>query len=112
VLEGLKCARSLGFHKAELSIDASSVVHVLKNRQSHSLIGQIVLKQIWKLLDLDWEVDISHSFREANKCADALASVGCSVSNNSIFYDVCPHFISNFVLEDRLGVTSPRLISL
>jgi ribonuclease HI len=83
VYEGLKCARSLGFNKVEVNIDATAVVHVLKTRQSHSLIGRTILHQIWKLLDGDWEVDISHSFREANRCADALATTGCSLSNTT-----------------------------
>jgi ribonuclease HI len=74
VYEGLKCARSLGFNKVEVNIDATAVVNVIKTRQSHSLIGRTILHQIWKLLDEDWEVDISHAFREANRCADALAN--------------------------------------
>jgi ribonuclease HI len=112
VYEGLKCARRLGFNKVELNIDATSVVHVLKTRQSHSLIGRTILQQIWKLLDLDWDVEISHSYREANRCADALATTGCSLSNSILIYDDCPSFISSIVLADRLGITIPRLISV
>jgi ribonuclease HI len=112
VYEGLKCARSLGFNKVEVNIDDIAVVNVIKKRKSHSLIGRTILQQIWKLLDEDWEVDISHSFREANRCADALATAGCALSNTSVFYDDCPLFISSILVDDRMGITTPRLIAL
>ncbi|MCH93091.1 hypothetical protein A2U01_0014039 [Trifolium medium] len=57
----------MGFKKVELCIDSASVVEVLKLRKLHSLTGGTVVKQIWKLLDLDWDIEISHSNREANK---------------------------------------------
>jgi ribonuclease HI len=112
VLEGLRCVRMLGFKKVELNIDSASVVQVLKLRKFHSLTGITVVQQIWKLLDWDWEIEISHSYREANKCADALANVGCSLGREILFYDVCPPFLSSLLLEDNLGITTPRLISV
>jgi hypothetical protein len=65
----------LGFLKVELNIDSIAVVQVVKERRINSTLGVALARQIWKLLDLDWTVEISHTYREANKCADALANL-------------------------------------
>jgi ribonuclease HI len=112
VLEGLRCVRRMGFSKVEINIDSVSVVQLLQQRNLHSMSGGTVTRQIWKLLDLNWDIEITHSYREANKCADALANVGCSLGRDIVFYDVCPPFLSHFLVEDNLGITTPRLVSV
>ncbi|GAU12910.1 hypothetical protein TSUD_73970 [Trifolium subterraneum] len=90
VYEGLSYARRMGFRQIELHIDSISVVRALNNSSSASSHGGTLLKQIWKLLEMDWIVEISHTYREANKCADALANLGCYLAYNTVFYDACP----------------------
>jgi hypothetical protein len=58
----------------------------------------------------DWIVEVSHIYREANKCADALANIGCSVDFNSVFYDNCPSRIMDNYNFDVLGNSTPKLI--
>jgi len=41
-------------------------------------------------MEHEWEITISHSYREANMCADGLADVGGCSSTNLIEYDNCP----------------------
>jgi hypothetical protein len=65
-----------------------------------------------EIIGLDWDIEISHSYREANKYADALVNVGCSLGRDILFYDVCPPFLSSLLLEDNLGITTPKLISV
>jgi hypothetical protein len=76
------------------------------------MLGNSLLKQIKKLLELDWIVEIYHSYREANKCADARATLGCSLSYDSVFYDSCPAIIRDLYLADIQGSTTPRLVAL
>lgn len=42
------------------------------------------MQKIAKLLQLDWEVKILHTYREANRCADALLAMGCSQIENYV----------------------------
>ncbi|PNX90804.1 ethylene responsive transcription factor 1b [Trifolium pratense] len=84
VLEGLRLVRRLGFNKVELNIDSQAVVQAIKSNCSNSLVGGSLLKQIWRLLEIDWEVEVSHVYREANKCADALANIGCSLDYETL----------------------------
>jgi hypothetical protein len=67
---------------------------------------------IQKLLDLEWEVKIAHVYREANQCADALATAGCQLDREIIFYEDCPTLLKDIVLADVMGIAIPRLISV
>jgi hypothetical protein len=96
----------------ELHIDSEAVVRVLKNRSTMSSAGISLLKQIWKLLEMDWVVETSHTYREANKCADALANYGCSLDYEVVFFDVCPPQVQDMYQYDLLRLSSPRLIAL
>jgi hypothetical protein len=57
VYEELRYARGLGFHAIELNVDSLVVV---------SPMGQSLVAKILHLLDLEWEVVVNHSYREAN----------------------------------------------
>jgi hypothetical protein len=37
------------------------------------------------MMNMDWNVRISHVYREANKVADAIASLECSIQGLSYF---------------------------
>jgi hypothetical protein len=43
-----------------------------------------MVEKIRRLIDLDWEVVVKHSYYEANQCADALANIG-STSKHCLF---------------------------
>jgi hypothetical protein len=68
------------------------------------------VKQIWLLLEKDWCVEILHVYREANKCADALANIGYTLDYEIEFYEDCPPHISELCIDDRMGFTTPRLV--
>jgi hypothetical protein len=70
----------LGFKKVELNIDSEAVVRVVNNGTSSSVMGYSLLKRIGTLLAMDWTVEIINVYCEANKCADGMANLGCSLS--------------------------------
>jgi hypothetical protein len=49
-------------------------------------------------------------FIEKQTCGDALANIGCLLDHNVILYDTCPDIISNIMLDDLMGLTTPRMI--
>jgi 3-mercaptopyruvate sulfurtransferase SseA len=102
----------MGFTKVELNIDSVAVVQVLTVRRTSSHTGNALAKRIWKLLDMDWTIEISHTYREANKCADAMANLGCSLDYDIVFYDMCPDSICEIFTNDNKGISTPRLIRL
>jgi ribonuclease HI len=112
VLEGLRFVQLLGFKKIELNIDSIAVVRIVQTGMSHSTAGNVLVEQISKMMALDWEVEVRHTNREANKCTDALANYGCMGSVESKVFDCCPEFIKDLFVADSLGITTPRVISL
>jgi hypothetical protein len=71
-------------------------------------MGNALAKLIWKLIDIDWTIEISHIYREANKCADAMANLKCSLDYDLVFYDMRPHSISKVFSNDNMGISTPR----
>ncbi|KAK2362266.1 heat shock 70 kDa protein [Trifolium repens] len=103
VLEGLRYARRLGFNRIELNVDSSVVNQVLRQPGYGRPLGGALVMRIRRLFELDWEVVINHSYREANKCADVLANIGCIIDTHMVYYDTCPRECHNVMLADVLG---------
>jgi hypothetical protein len=71
-----------------------------------------LLKRIRALLAMNWTVEITYIYREANKCADGMSNLRCSLSYDFMYFDSCPTQISEFYHADMMGNTTPRLVSL
>ncbi|GAU14017.1 hypothetical protein TSUD_168420 [Trifolium subterraneum] len=110
VFEGLSYVRRLGFMAVELNIDLVMVVHVITKGILQSPVGAMLVRHIQRLIDLDCEVNIVHAYRESNQCADALASIGCTLDKEIIYYNDCPLEIKELLLADVMGITTPRMI--
>lgn len=65
---------------------------------------------IEKLLRGSWHVKVRHVYREANKVTDAIASLGCQMSNSLLVYDSPPDFVRGLLDDDVRGVATPRLV--
>jgi ribonuclease HI len=110
--EGLQYAWQLGYKKVEISVDSIVVVQVLNKGGTCSAMGLALVKKIKRLIQFEWEIVISHSYREANSCADALASMGCLLDGNTVYFEECPAQIRHLLVSDAMGFTTPRLILL
>ena len=54
--------------------------------------SNLVLDCKW-LLNKEWEACVEHMWREANNCANMLASRGASQLEREILYNICPTFL-------------------
>jgi hypothetical protein len=59
---------------------------------------------------MNWEVQICHSYREANVCANALANIACDGGFTLMLYEHCPAQISVLFLVDLTGVYTLRIV--
>jgi hypothetical protein len=75
-------------------------------------MGCALMKQIKRLLEGPWEVHIVHVFREANRCADMLANIGCEGIEGIEFFEEPPTRVRQIVDDDIRGVSFPRIIVL
>lgn len=63
-------------------------------------------------MEMDWYVVVFHSYREANRCADALANIACSLDYNLKIFGTCPTQIGHLLIAEIIGIATPRIISL
>lgn len=77
VLEGLQLALSHGYRRVEVAVDSKVVANHINSRSQGSLEGWRLLNKIHSLVSEDWDIVVYHNYREANICADALATLGC-----------------------------------
>jgi ribonuclease HI len=111
ILEGLNHAWRLGFRRVELRCESQIVVHMLNKEENIHPARWSMCTRIKRLLRLNWEVRICHTYREANMCADALAHIGCELGNTLMFYESCPTQIRYLVAADAVGMSTPILVS-
>jgi ribonuclease HI len=112
VFEGLVLAKRLGATKLELRIDSAVIVQSLQARQEGSPMGATLLKKIYKIMEDFQEVCIIHVYREANRCADMLANIGCRSSGSTVYFEYPPFEVLQIVDDDYRGVSFPRIVSL
>ncbi|CAI0473154.1 unnamed protein product [Linum tenue] len=70
----------------------------------------ILARQIQVLLNRDWEVRISHVYREANFAADFLANRGHLVDFGTHRFNVCDPELGRWLLYDIMGIAHDRSI--
>lgn len=91
-------------------MDFVAVMDVFKKDALESFEGYALLKKITRLIELHDDVQISHSYRESNKCTYALVNERCNLNYNFVEYIVAPIFISRLLEDDLLRFYVFRLI--
>lgn len=67
-----------------------------------------ILQDIRDLMSLPWAIDLCHSLREGNQCADILAKIGASSDNHLQISDSPPSELKACLVGDAAGVLYPR----
>ncbi|XP_045792121.1 uncharacterized protein LOC123886891 [Trifolium pratense] len=91
---------SSGFIKIVLHIDYNVVVQKLQSDKNGSVVGWRIIQEIKRLLAMDWEVKICHSYRESNACVDLLANLRCDHEPGMRVYEQCPASLNSLLLAD------------
>ncbi|CAN1280519.1 Putative ribonuclease H protein At1g65750, partial [Linum perenne] len=78
VVPGLQLAWDRGFRKVQLQTDSQCAVLLLQSDDHADHIHATTIQRAQELLRRDWEVRITHVFRESNHVADHLANRGHS----------------------------------
>ena len=111
VFTGLQLCRSRGWGKVIVQIDSKVVCDAIIGSEIGRILGWSIVREIRKLLKLPWEVRVVNIFREANRCADELAKIGCHQGEDLIIYEQCPVSVGPLLLADTVGNSIPRLVS-
>lgn len=88
---GLKMARELGLKKVWLWADSMVVVGMLRGNGNWNLVNKQLIIQCKQLIEwTDWEVKITHCYREANQVVDKLANLGINNEIGIVYFNFPP----------------------
>jgi hypothetical protein len=79
------------------------------------MLGQALVKiirSLLRLLDLDWKVNVVHSYKEVNPCTNTLANISCSLNYNNMFFDLFLCHIKHLLVVDIMQIITPKMISV
>jgi ribonuclease HI len=110
IFEGMKLAKSRNIPRLEVQVDSTAVLQCLSSANNGSIRGRRLVRKIQGLMEQDIEVQFKHVYREANKVADWLANLGCTLANGSIFYEFPPREVQALVDDDVSEVSTSRMI--
>ena len=108
--DGLGLFLERGIFAVEIKLDASATISLVSSNVNTNgdLFG--LVDDCRELLLRLPQVKLSHCFREANFCADALAKLGSASAVSSLVFDSPPpSAIAQYLYDDMMGVYCPRL---
>ena len=100
--EGLKLAWDLKVEKLEVESDAFDLILAIKGLKDIPEVEGL-LHNIHYWMKQDWEITLTHVFREANKCADCLAQLGVKQGRRRLCWTLPPPELENLLRDDLEG---------
>ncbi|KAK4278982.1 hypothetical protein QN277_016750 [Acacia crassicarpa] len=98
-----------GFRVIEAQVECLVALSLLQSHdRNHNADGGIA-RRIRRLLAQEWQVRMTHVYREGNRCADFLASYVLRLEVGIHVFQEPPDGITGLLSEDALGVGRPRL---
>ena len=85
--EGLLMCRNLNLVAMEIELDAKLVIGWIFEEYNSNLQHAALILDCRTLISHIPQVRMSHCFREANKCANALARKGPELDQNIVYFD-------------------------
>ena len=108
---GLKMVWEQGYKNIVLESDSKTLVKILPKKAITNSSIFMLHCQCQRILERDWTVEIRHTYKEGNRCADWLANYSLTQSLGSHISQDPPSELLSLLLADALGVATPRLIS-
>lgn len=104
---GLELAWKTGHQKIIWELDSLLLVNMIKDQLTNQCFAPL-LHRITDLLKREWEVSMQHVYREANKCAKLLVSLGHMKMLGVHELTQPPQDLVNLLKADIIGVSIPR----
>ena len=108
--EGLGLCLERGISTVEIELDATAAISLVSSNVNANGDLSALIDDCKELLLRLPQVKLSHCFREANFCADALAKLGLASTDLSlVFVSSLPPVILQLLYDDMMGVCRSRL---
>ncbi|CAN0872549.1 Putative ribonuclease H protein At1g65750 [Linum grandiflorum] len=110
IVDGLKLAWYLGIRRIRVQSDSRAVIAIFSKDSELDHQHAALVLQFKELRSRQWEVQISHIYREANNAADYLANLGHSFSYGMHIFDLPDRGLSQWLHYDLIGVSTPKIV--
>ncbi|CAJ2647032.1 unnamed protein product [Trifolium pratense] len=108
---GMQIAWRQGFNNLQVESDSKMLVDMITGKARINGKPPTLVRRIQELLKLNWQVQINHTWREGNRCADWLANFSFSLNSFQIHVmKTRPSGISSLLFDDISGACMPRNI--
>lgn len=107
--EGLRLAKSLNLSNIVVQLDASVVVNFLTQGIPPTHLNSVLVQEASALVKGDWVREITHVYREGNRCADFLANFGQDIPQGSLVLMEPPAGLLPLIEHDANGIAIRRL---
>ena len=98
--------------KTKVETDSLCITQLLAKPLVTSNEYAPLIQAIKDYLNLDWQVSLSHIYREANFAADYMANLAFSIPLGLIVYPTPPLGVRSFLFHDSYGISYPRSVVL
>ncbi|CAA7036128.1 unnamed protein product [Microthlaspi erraticum] len=107
---GLCFAWDKGIRQLEVEVDSATVVGFVQAGICDTHPLSFLVQLCHGFLSKDWEVRVTHVYREANRLADGLANYAFSLALGLHYFDCVPPDVLTVLREDECGVSQVRRI--
>ncbi|CAN1156973.1 Putative ribonuclease H protein At1g65750 [Linum perenne] len=110
IIIGLQIAWENGFRKVDARVDYQAILTLIKDNESATHQHVVDIAVLRELLEREWDVTISHIYREGNFAADYLANLGHDYPWGVHLISLSDCNLSYFLRRDCIGISEPRFI--
>ncbi|CAN1812173.1 Putative ribonuclease H protein At1g65750, partial [Linum perenne] len=110
IIISLQIAWENGFRKVDARIDSQAILTLIKDNESATHQHVVDIADLQELIKHDWEVTISHIYREGNFVADYLANLGHDYPWGVHPISLSDYNLSYFLHRDCIDISEPRFI--
>ncbi|CAN1808037.1 Putative ribonuclease H protein At1g65750 [Linum perenne] len=108
LITGLDLAWDRGWRKVAVQCDSWAALALIANESEPTHQHAREVLALRNLLVRDWEVTLTHVFREGNQAADFLAGAGHNLPPGCHLFPITDCNLGYYVRRDSMGISEPR----
>ncbi|KAK9273656.1 hypothetical protein L1049_018466 [Liquidambar formosana] len=106
---GLLLAHNRGINKLQVEVDAQDVISLITSQYNDLHPYSAIIHDCRLLLRMDWKVTLTHTYQEANQCADKMAKKGHLMVAPLLFLIFPPLIITFFQMGPTVMDHTPLI---
>ncbi|KAH9725573.1 putative ribonuclease H protein [Citrus sinensis] len=110
--QGLSLAWNVGIRHLLVEVDSLCVTQMISQQMVVPNVSYALVVAIRDFLNRNWQINISHIYREANSAADFMANMAHLIPHGLQLFSNPPVGIYSILSQDMYGVCQPRIIPI